>query len=123
MFGDPLLPKRPRKLVRASRRQKEHFEELREARSGSVSFLALSSVKRETLADYRERLRAFQAWALPHDLWQVDGYVLGRLLVEFWEELYFRGETAGEAEKLLSAVQLLIPLTKKGEEKEPSEWR
>ena len=46
---------------------------------------------------------------LPHKLEEMSGAALGTMLVEYWEDLYLAGASAGEAEKSLAAVELLVP--------------
>ena len=79
------------KLIRAQRRVSRHRNAHAEAQQMEVSFLALNSVRESTLTDYRKCLEVFRRWLQPRKVEELSGSDLGRLLTEYWEELYFAG--------------------------------
>ena len=107
----------------AAKREKLHRNHMQEARKHQPSFLVVNSVQPRTLADYRKRLAVFEAWMAPIRMTDLMGKDLWRMLVEYWEELFMSGAKAGEAEKLLAAVELLAPPARRGQEREPTNAR
>ena len=112
-------PKEKKKEKSAEKREKLHRDAMMAEKATSGSFLVVNSVQPRTLKDYRRRLAVFADWIKPLKLDKLDAVTLGRVIIEHWEELFMNGSAAGEAEKLLSAVELLVKDARRGQIREP----
>ena len=121
--GSELKEKLEKKAERAGRRDKAHRSTIEQDRLTNTSFLVKNVVQPKTLEDYKKRLAAFREFAGTVTVTPLEsmlGPELGKLVVEYFEFLFLDGAAAGEAEKVLSAIELLMPNARRGEENEPA---
>lgn len=65
----------------------------------------MNSVSEKTVVEYAKRVWEFSQWAGVAEVGSLEAGTLDLLLVEFFEEAYFRGKSHDTAEKLLAALQ------------------
>ena len=78
-----------------------------------LSPLELSSVSVETLIDYTTRVIFFADWASSQRLDWTDAETLDRVLVLFFNELFWMNAGVSDGSKTMAAIKFIYPETSK----------
>ena len=91
-------------MRRSKYREEQHRAAADLADPSEMSFLEANRVKTPTAHRYFRVLQLFIVWAALHALGHLPRDQLDRLLVEYFEHLYFTGENHDAGDKCLAAI-------------------